>query len=61
LSPLKSWRESPDASWEEKEVETLTGERDVFGSDDPASDILADDDDSEAKSEVGDIEWGVNP
>ena len=33
----------------------------MFGSDDPASDILADDDDSEAKSEVGDIEWGVNP
>ena len=42
-------------------MEALTGEREVLGSDEPASDILADDDDSEAKSEVGDTEQGVKP
>jgi len=42
-------------------VEAFTGEREVFGSDDPASDIEAEDEVSEAKSEVGDTEKGVKP
>ena len=57
-----SARESPDVSWEENEVEALTGESEVLGSDDPASDMFdAEDDDSEARSEVGDTEYGVKP
>ena len=56
-----SVRESPEVSCEENEVEALTGDREVFGSEDPASDIEADEDDSEAKSEVGDTEHGVKP
>jgi len=54
-------RESPEVSWEENDVEAFTGERDVFGSEDPASDIEAEEDVSEAKSEVGDTENGVKP
>jgi hypothetical protein len=42
-------------------VEAFTGEREVFGSDDPASDMEAEDEVSEAKSEVGDTEYGVKP
>ena len=54
-------RESLEVSWEEKDVEAFTGEREVFGSEDPASDMEAEDEVSEAKSEVGDTENGVNP
>ena len=61
VMPLMSARESPEVSWEEKEVEALTGESDVFGSEDPASDIEPDEEDSDAKSEVGDNEHGVKP
>jgi len=42
-------------------VEAFTGEREVFGSDDPASDMDAEEDVSDAKSEVGDTENGVKP
>jgi len=43
-------------------VETLTGEREVFGSEDPeASDMEPEEEDSEAKSEVGETEHGVKP
>lgn len=55
-------RESPEVSCEEKEVEAFTGEREVLGSDtEPASDIEAELEDSEARSEVGDTEAGVKP
>ena len=60
-SPLMSAKESPEVSWEENDVEALTGDREVLGSEDPASDMEADEDDSEAKSEVGDTEQGVKP
>ena len=57
--------ESPEVSWLEKEVDALIGESEVFGSDDPASDMEAlppsEDPVSEAKSEVGDTEIGVKP
>ena len=56
-----SARESPEVSWDEKDVEAFTGEREVFGSDDPASDMDAEEDVSDAKSEVGDTENGVKP
>jgi len=56
-----SAKESPEVSWEENDVEALTGDREVLGSEDPASDMEADEDDSEAKSEVGDTEQGVKP
>ena len=59
--PLMSPSESPEVSWEENDVEAFTGEREVFGSDDPASDMEAEDEVSEAKSEVGDTENGVKP
>lgn len=54
-------RESPEVSWLEKEVEALRGERDVLGSEEPASDIEVEEPDSEAKSEVGETERGVKP
>jgi len=56
-----SARESPEVSCEEKEVETLTGEREVLGSEEPASDMEPEDEDSEAKSDVGETEQGVKP
>ena len=54
-------RESLEVSCEENDVEAFTGEREVFGSEDPASDMEAEDEVSEARSEVGDTENGVNP
>ena len=56
--------ESPEVSWEEKEVDTFTGDKEVLASDttEPTSDIEAELEDSdEARSEVGDIEAGVKP
>ena len=61
VMPLMSARESPEVSWEEKEVEAFTGESEVFGSEDPASDMEPEEEDSEAKSEVGETEQGVKP
>ena len=61
MMPLMSARESPEVSWEEKEVEAFTGDSEVFGSEDPASDMEPEDEDSEAKSEVGETEQGVKP
>ena len=64
MLPLRSPRESPEVSWDEKEVEALTGESEVFGSEEePASDMepAHEDEDSEARSEVGDTEAGVKP
>jgi len=57
-------RESPEVSWEEKEVDTFTGDKEVLtsGTTEPASDIEAELEDSEdARSEVGDMEAGVKP
>lgn len=62
--PLMSAKESPEVSCEEKEVEALTGEREVFCSLEPplASDMTeAELEVSEAKSEVGEGACGVKP
>ena len=61
VMPLMSASESPEVSWEEKEVEAFTGEREVLGSEEPASDMEPEEEDSEAKSEVGETEQGVKP
>jgi len=61
VTPLMSARESPEVSWEEKEVEALTGESEVLGSEEPASDMEPEEEDSDAKSEVGETEHGVKP
>ena len=61
VMPLMSASESPEVSWEEKEVEALTGESEVLGSELPASDMEPEEEDSEAKSEVGETEQGVKP
>jgi hypothetical protein len=62
VRPLMSARESPEVSCDEKDVEAFTGDREVLGSElDPTSDIEAELEDSEARSEVGDIECGVKP
>ena len=53
--------ESPEVSWEEKDEEAFTGERELFVSDDPAPDMENENEVSEAKSEVGDTEYGVKP
>ena len=60
--PLKSPNDSPDVSWDEKEVDVVTGEREVLASEDPPSDIEEPEaEDSEARSEVGEWERGVKP
>ena len=79
IFPLRSPKESPDVSWLLKEVETLVGDmevltdtllgdKEVFGSDEPefeVSDIECppreSEEPSEAKSEVGETESGVKP
>ena len=80
MLPLRSPRESPEVSWLEKEVEalvvgdidvftdTLFGDKEVFGSDDPEFDVsdmewppIESEEPSDAKSEVGETESGVKP
>ena len=79
MFPLRSPNESPDVSWLLKDVETLVGDievltdtllgdKEVFGSDDPEFEVSdmewpprESEDPSEAKSEVGDTERGVKP
>ena len=57
--PLRSAKDSPEVSWEEKEVEAVTGEREVLASELPPSDIEEPPEDSEMRS--GEWEVGVNP
>ena len=79
MLPLRSPKESPDVSWLLKEVETLVGDmevltetlfgdKEVFGSDEPEFEVSdmewpprESEDPSEAKSEVGETERGVKP
>ena len=80
MLPLRSPKESPEVSWLEKEVEalvvgdidvftdTLFGDKEVFGSDDPEFDVsdmewppIESEEPSDAKSEVGETESGVKP
>jgi len=80
MLPLRSPRESPEVSWLENEVEalvvgdidvftdTLFGDKEVFGSDDPEFDVsdmewppIESEEPSDAKSEVGETESGVKP
>ena len=80
MLPLRSPRESPEVSWLEKEVEalvvgdidvftdTLFGDKEVFGSDDPEFDVsdmewppIESEEPSDAKSEVGETDSGVKP
>ena len=79
MFPLRSPKESPEVSWLLKEVETLVGDmevltetlfgdKEVFGSDEPEFEVSdmewpprESEDPSEAKSEVGETERGVKP
>ena len=80
MLPLRSPKESPEVSWLENEVEalvvgdidvftdTLFGDKEVFGSDDPEFDVsdmewppIESEEPSDAKSEVGETESGVKP
>jgi hypothetical protein len=54
--PLMSAKDSPDVSWEEKEVEAVVrGERDVFTQEDEEEEEVS------AMSEVGEKAMGVKP
>ena len=78
MLPLRSPKESPEVSWLENEAlvvgdidvftDTLFGDKEVFGSDDPEFDVsdmewppIESEEPSDAKSEVGETESGVKP
>ena len=80
MFPLRSPKESPEVSWLLKEVETLVsgdmevltdtlfGDNEVFGSEEPEFEVSdmewpprESEEPSDAKSEVGDTERGVKP
>ena len=52
ITPLRSPNDSPEVSWEENEVEVVTGDSEVFASEEaPPSDIEPPEcDDSEVRS-----------
>jgi hypothetical protein len=57
--PLMSAKDSPDVSWEEKDVEAaVKGDREVLASDMMQEEL---EDDSEARSEAGEKAMGRKP